>query len=258
MKSWHHTMSGGFISLVIFMGLLLCWELSAYYDFSSIVFFPSPSTIILNTYQGLFEGELAHSTIVTVTRIGIGTFIGGILGLLVGLVMGLSSKIRSIIDPFVSALHPIPKIALLPVAIIFFGIGGATKVVIIAFSAFFPICIDTMYGVRQLNSVYFDVAKNYKKSQLILIRDIVLPGSLPSIITGARIALNSSFLVTISVEIIMGPDGLGSVIWRSWETFNMANFYSALLVIVILGTTSNAILEAINKQKLKWVFYEQV
>jgi len=232
--------------------LLLGWELSVYRAWISALFFPAPSTIARTAVEQLRSGELLEAVSATGMRLAIGLILGGGVGLLGGLLMGWSSRLRLVIDPFVAALHPVPKIAILPLVMIIFGIGESSKIVLIAVSSFFPMLINTMAGVQQIAPIHFEVAQNYGASRYRLLQRVIIPGTLPSILTGARLALNSGLVVTIALELLSAQRGLGALIWLAWETLRTEELYVALLTTAGLGVGFSHGLQRIERWLMPW------
>jgi NitT/TauT family transport system permease protein len=166
--------------------------------------------------------------------------------------MGWSSRLRRITDPVIAIIHPIPKIALLPLAMLLLGIGEASKVFLIALSCFFPMIINTMEGVRQIPSTFYEVAQNYGASRFQVLKRVILPASLPFILAGARLAINVGLLITISLEIVASSAGLGNTIWFAWQTFKMDRLFAALIVISALGLIVNLLLEWAARRLMPW------
>ena len=160
-----------------------------------------------------------------------GLLLGAVPGLLLGLAMGWSRALRRALDPILMAIHPIPKIAILPLLMIFFGIGEASRIAVASVAAFFPMLISTMAGVQQINPIYFEVARNYGASPFKLFTRVILPGSLPLALSGLRLAANVTLLVTIAAEIVMADRGLGSLVWLAWETLRIELLYATLTVV---------------------------
>jgi len=181
-----------------------------------------------------------------------GLLIGGAAGLVLGLVMGRSRAVRAVMDPFVAALHPLPKIAVLPLIMVILGIGDASRVAVIAGGAFFPLLINTMSGVDQINPIHLDVAHNYGAGQLKVFRRVLLPGAAPSIMAGLRLALNTALLLTIAVEMISARDGLGGMIWMAWSTLRVEEIYVALVLTIVLGLLINVVLAGLDRVLLPW------
>jgi ABC-type nitrate/sulfonate/bicarbonate transport system permease component len=119
-------------------------------------------------------------------------------------------------------------------------------------AAFFPMVINTLAGVRSIQPVYFDVARNYGASGLLTLRRVVLPGSLPSIFSGLLLAFNLTLLLTIAVEMISATGGLGWLVWRAWQVMRTEEVYVSLAVIMLLGVGSNGVLRALYWWLAPW------
>jgi ABC-type nitrate/sulfonate/bicarbonate transport system permease component len=238
-------------ALVIGLGLAL-WELFSRTGRLSALFFPAPTIILASLIQMIMNGKMALHLGATVERLVIGFAIGGSAGLLLGLAMGWSSRLRQIIDPLIAAIHPIPKIAIFPLIMIIFGIGESSKIVAISIAAFFPMLLNCMSGVRQLNPVYFEVTQNYRASAWKTFSRVIVPGSLPLILTGARLAINMSMVIAIAVELLAAKEGLGVIIWFSWQTLRIEELYASLVVIALLGFSINLFLQYLSKQLTPW------
>ncbi len=169
-----------------------------------------------------------------------------------GLLMGWSGRVRAIAGPVVAATHPLPKLALLPLALIILGIGESSKVVLIALAAFFPMLINSMAGVRQIDELTWEVAHLYRARGWILFRRVIWPGSLPLVLTGLQLAVNAALLVTVSVELLSARTGLGATIWLAWQTLRTEELYAVLVVIGGLGLASNSLLESATRRLLPW------
>jgi ABC-type nitrate/sulfonate/bicarbonate transport system permease component len=237
--------------LIIGLGLLL-WEWFSRTGRLSALFFPAPSTILYTLWQMIVDGRLAIHLKATAERLIIGFVCGGFAGLVVGLAMGWSQRLRQIIDPLIAAIHPIPKIAIFPLIMIIFGIGEISKIVAISIAAFFPMLINCMTGVRQLNPVYFEVTKNYRANRRITFSRLIVPGSLPLILTGARLAINMAMVIAIAVELLAAKEGLGVIIWFSWQTLRIEDLYATLLVISLLGIGINLLLQFLSRRLTPW------
>src|SRR5690606_6881689 len=129
-------------------------------------------------------------------RLGAGVLIGGTAGLLLGWAMGASRPLRVAGEPLVAALHPLPKLAIFPIMLVLLGIGEASKIALVALTAFFPMVINTMAGVQQIDRAYWDAAANYGATGRALVRRVIIPGSLPLALVGLRLAVNGALVVT--------------------------------------------------------------
>lgn len=238
--SWGDSRGRAYLKwMPLMIGLLFfgAWEFASSAELISPLFFPAP-TVIADAIVRLFEsGELTESLAATITRLLSGFFLGGLVGLSLGMLMGWSAATRQVIDPLIAAVHPIPKISIFPLIMIVFGIGAMSKTMVIAVAAFFPMVINTMAGVRQISPIYFEVARNYGAGPWQTFRHVILPGSSPMILAGMRLALNLSLTLTTSIELLMGQDGLGAMIWLSWQTLRIEELYAAIFCLALIGIT---------------------
>ncbi|HQR47335.1 MAG TPA: ABC transporter permease [Thermoanaerobaculia bacterium] len=234
--------------------VLLCvlWEVWAHGRSSSTILFPPPSVIGATLAKQALSGELLRTVAATLRRLALGVVLGGVPALLLGLVMGFSAKVRAAVDPVVAAAHSIPKIAVLPILMILLGIGEAPKIVVVAAAAFFPLLINTMAGVRQISPIHFEVAHSYGASAPRVFWRVLLPGSLPQILSGARLALNGGLLITIALEIVAARTGLGAAIWLAWQTLRVEELFAALFIASLLGIGFNAALVRLERLLVPW------
>lgn len=238
-------------ALLVLVGLAV-WEAMARAGKISVLFFPAPSSIFRTLFELSLNGKLVEATAATLGRLAIGFILGSIPGLILGLIMGWLPRVRAIADPVIAALHPIPKIAIFPLIMIIFGIGEASKIVAIAISAFFPVLINSMAGVRQISPVYFEVTKNYGASPWKTFTRVILPGSLPLVLTGARLAINVAMVIGIAVELSAAKEGLGVMVWFSWQTLRTEELYASLIIIGLLGFSINQILQHLSHRLAPW------
>jgi len=243
---------GFWLPALIVVCILIVWEWSVRSGRLSALFFPSPSVVALTMVRLLGSGELVFHTRATLLRVICGLALGGVPGLLAGLAMGWWRPLREALDPLVAAVHPLPKIAVLPLIMIIFGIGESSKIVAVAVGTFFPMLINTMAGVRQISPIHFEVAKNYGASRFKVLTRVVIPGSLPLVLVGARLALNIALLFTIAIELVSAREGLGEMIWLAWQTLRTEELYASLAVIGALGISFNLLLQFFAKRLVPW------
>ena len=240
-------------AVAIGAGALLIWELAIRLGVYSGIFFPAPSAIVRSLAGSIASGSLTPHLSATLLRVGSGLLLGGGVGLALGLAMGWWRGLRTAVDPLVAAAHPIPKLTLFPLFIVLLGIGESAKIMVVAAAAFFPLAINTMAGVRQISPIYFDVARNYGASNRQIFRRVLLPGSLPLILTGVRHAANVAFLSTVGVEMVMAQTGLGSLVWLSWQVLRVEQLFATLFVIAFLGVSLNAGLNWVAWRTAPWL-----
>ena len=171
---------------------------------------------------------------------------------MLGVLLGESARMRAFVDPFIATFHPIPKIAMLPFIMMVFGVGEASKIVVVAVAVFFPMLLTTMSGVRQIQEAYFDIASAYGATRWQTFVHVVLPGSLPFTLTGLRIAYNIALVMALAIEIATARLGLGKMIWLAWETMRIENLYATLAVIATLGVSFNLFLTWLTARLVPW------
>ncbi len=235
------------------VALLAVWEVAVRTGIVPSMFFPPPSAIARTFATGLANGLLIEHLVATLLRVFPGLVLGGAPGLLLGLIMGWSRRVRGVADPFVAAVHPVPKLALLPLFMVLFGIGEQSKILVVAAAAFFPMLLNGMAGVRQISPVHFEVARNYGASRLQKLVRVVLPGSLPMVLTGLRLAANIAFLSAIAVEIVAADTGLGAIVWMSWEVLRIEQLYATLFLTGLVGVVLNGGLQWLGRRMVPWL-----
>ncbi|MBI2369364.1 MAG: ABC transporter permease [Deltaproteobacteria bacterium] len=240
------------LSLASPLLLLVLWELLVRVHLLDYRFFPAPSSIA-RTFAGLIlSGEIFLHLKVSLARIVIGFALGAAPALLLGMVMGLSFVIRAVLKPVVAATYPIPKIAVLPLVMLIFGLGEASKYVIVGIGVFFLVLINTMAGVMNIERIYLDVAKNFNASRRDLYLTVALPGALPLIFAGFRLGLGIALILIVAAEFVGAKTGIGFLIWQSWQTFEVETMYVGLVVISILGYLSSLLLDELERWCIPW------
>lgn len=240
------------VSVLSPIALLGVWEMLVALGWLDRRFFPPPSTVIAEFARLARSGELWTHLGASLGRIAVGFTLGGLAGLAVGTAMGLSRFVRAALNPIVGAIMPIPKIALLPLILLLFGLGETSKYVTIAIAVFFYLVINTMAGVLNIDRIYWDVGKNFRASRMRVFRTIAFPGALPMIFAGLRLAWGVSLLVLVAAEFVGARSGIGFLIWRSWQVFEIEPMFVGLTVIGALGWLSFTILDELERHLIPW------
>lgn len=232
--------------------LLAIWELSARLGMIDTRFFPAPITI-LHTLIGLMDsGVLWTHTWASLQRLFWGFLLGGIPALVLGIIMGLSRPVRAVIDPIIAATYPIPKSAILPLILLVFGLGEASKIVMVAIGMFYPICINSVAGVLEINKIYLDVGKNFQASRWQMFRTIALPGALPFIMSGIKLGVGMGLILIAIAEMIGAKSGLGFMIWDAWEILSVDTMYVGLIMIAVIGYLFSLFLTEVERWVIPW------
>ena len=232
--------------------LVVTWEILVRTRVMDPRFFPAPSAIALQAVKLVRSGELGAHTAASLTRLGLGVLVGGVPALLLGIAMGLYRPVRAALEPLVAATYPIPKSAILPLILLVFGLGEASKIVMVAMGMFYPVLINSMAGVRQIERIYLDVGRNFGASRWQVFRTIALPGALPSIMAGIKLGVGMGLILIAISEMIGAQSGLGYMIWNAWQILSVETMYVGLCAIAVLGFVFNLILHEIERWILPW------
>jgi NitT/TauT family transport system permease protein len=258
LESATHRSADRALSWLILGVFFAAWELAVRVHFVSATFLPPPTQIVAALAKGLWQGAMLENLRVTLVRVALGLGVGGGLGLVLGLAMGWSERVRAVIDPLIAALHPVPKLALLPLFMVFFGLNEAPKVIVIGAAALFPMLLNAAAGVRQISPVHFDVARNYGASRRQMLTRVVLPGSVPMVLTGLRLAGNVAFLSAIAVEMVGARTGLGATLWFAWQTLRVDLLFATLTLIALIGVSLNLAFRRLARRGAPWLTEREV
>lgn len=240
------------LSSVSPIAMILLWEVLVQTRLLDVRFFPPPSGIVGTFYEMAVSGELWQSLGISLFRIFAGFLVGAVPALLLGLTMGLFPLVRATIEPVVAALYPIPKLAMLPLIMLIFGIGETSKVVTIAIGVFFLVLINTVAGVVNIDKIYLDVAKNYGASRRDFYLTIALPGAMPLIFTGLKLGMGMGLLLIVAAEMTAAKSGIGYMIWRGYQTFYMERMFVGLTIMAALGYIFSVGLDELERKVLPW------
>jgi ABC-type nitrate/sulfonate/bicarbonate transport system permease component len=185
-------------------------------------------------------------------RIVTGFALAAPIGILLGVLVAKVRWFETLIDPVVEALRPIPTLALLPIIILWFGIGETSKVFFIAYSCFFVIFTTTVLGVRNVDPILVRAAQSLGLSRMRIYRHIILPSALPDVMVGLRLGLAVGFFVIVAAEFIAADTGLGYLINYSRTWFQVDNMMLGAIIIGALGVTANYILVALEHRLFRW------
>jgi NitT/TauT family transport system permease protein len=241
-----------FAASLAFAVLFGVWELAARAGWVSPIFLPAPSAVLDALVELARGGELARHLAISLQRIALGWTLGTALGIAAGFAIGLFSLARSVGIPLVSALFPIPKIALLPLMILWFGIGETSKVVTIALGVFFPTAIATYSGVDSVPRNLIRMAQSFGLPSADIVRKVVLPGALPAILAGFRITAAVALILLVSAEMIGAERGIGQFTLQAGNLSIPEDLLAGIVVIAILGLVVGTVISRLEKRLLRW------
>jgi len=251
MTHWQKTYPN-WVSVTSILCLLAIWELVCLSGVVSSLFLPAPSAIINALLEMIADGEIGVSLAASLYRILAGFFVGSLIGLAVGLVTGTSALMDKIGTPIVNAIYPIPKIALLPLFILWLGIGELSKVTIIALGVFFPVAMNTYSGVKNVDTLLLKVAASFNASWWITMKSVVLPNALPMIFAGLRLAAGTSLLLLVAAEMIAAQVGIGALILHYGDLMITDKLMAGVIVLSLLGLVFNLILQFVERKAIPW------
>ena len=234
------------------IALLLIWQVLLMLGIGDRRFIPAPTDIAVRFWILVENGELFLHVGATLWRVFAGFLAGSVPAVAVGLLMAMFKLVRIFVDPLIAAIFPIPKIALMPLLLLAFGFGDASKIALVAIAVFFPVVINTYTGAANTEKIFWDVAKNYGASQTVLFTRIVFFGALPTIFAGLRIALAVSFIVLVAAEFVASKVGLGYMIWNSWELLQVDIMFVGIVAIGVLGLITSVLFQEVERKVIPW------
>jgi len=278
-KAYERSLAIGFPIL-----LLIAWEMLVRYGILNARWFPPPTRIgaalwdLAISYDEFSETSLlgrpwlipqrfseegwagvtalyAESHVMaTLGRVFAGFLIGAIPGVFLGIAMGMNKTIRLMLDTTMSAVYVLPKIAIFPIVMLIFAnpFGEGPKIAVVAISAFFLVAINTMVGVRDIDPIYIMAGKNYGASRWQMFRHVIIPGALPVIFAGLRLALGTALIVIVAIEFIRAKKGVGFMTFYYWEVMVTDKMYAGLFVVMMLGVILTFGLEWIGRKLMPW------
>ena len=242
----------GLIGPLVFIVLIVLWELGSRYGYISNIALPAPSQAFTAFMDLVHSGMLWKHLGASLTRLVVGWTLGTILGVAVGLAIGLFSLARAGLLPLVSALFPIPKIALLPLFIIWFGIGEGSKIATILFGTFFPTVIATYGGVDNVDRNLIRMGQSFGISWLSIVRKIIVPGALPAILSGFRISASIAIVLLVAAEMIGAEFGIGAYILMAGALFATDQLIAGVAILSVMGLTMSWLIGRAERYFLDW------
>jgi NitT/TauT family transport system permease protein len=256
-------------SVAVPLVVVLAWEALSRAGVINPLILPSPSRVLVRWFDYLkplkpydpaeesrlawvVSGELPHDAASSLYRVVIGFLIGTGLALPLGLAMGASRTAYGLMNPVLQVLRPIPPIAYIPLAILWFGLGNPPAFFLISLGAFFPVLMNTVAGVRSVDAIYIRAARNLGADNAPLFFRVVLPAATPHIMTGIRVGFGVAFIVVIVAEMIAVNNGLGYRILEAREFFWSDKIIAGMISIGLLGLAIDSGLARLSSHLLRW------
>ncbi|WP_047456817.1 ABC transporter permease subunit [Rhizobium rhizogenes] len=244
------------ISLATVLALLVIWAIAAAYSVVSPVFLPSPWTVAKALYAlnvtGFVDSTLVEHAFASLLRIFGGLAVSLVIGIPAGLAIATSRVGKGILDPIVEFLRPLPPLAYLPLVIIWVGIGEASKITVIALAMLPPIILSTAAGVKAAPVDYVNAARSFGAGRLQVLRHVILPGAVPSILTGIRIALGAGWSTLVAAELVAASQGLGFMIQSAAQFLVTDIVISGIIVIALIAFLFEITVRLIERRLVPW------
>jgi len=231
---------------------LLCWEFATRAGYFSAFMLPSPDAVVARLTADVMSGDFLQNAIATLYRTFVGFAIAAIAGVSLGLAMMRNAWARWFFDPLVSIGLPMPKIAFLPVFILWFGLFDASKITIIAVTAVFPIITATIAGLQGVERELIWSAQSFGATDRHIASEIMIPAAMPQIITGLQVALPTALIVDIVAEMMMGGDGLGAAMLEASRQLNSPDVFAGIIEVMAIGWAVVTTMAWVRRRLLVW------
>lgn len=217
-----------------------------------------PSEILQSFWRLTFEDNIIwEAALITARAFALGYLAAAVVGVLIGLIMGRSRLMEYVLDPYVALMYALPSIAMIPVLVMWFGIGDTLRVVLVILASVFPIIYNTMTGVKNVDEDLIDVGRSFAASRRKVAMSIILPGALPLVFAGLRIGLSGALVGIIGAEIIAVITGLGGLVIRFADRFQMADMFVPIIFIAGLAVMVTAGMGRIQRIFNRWELPDQ-
>jgi len=249
-------LGGGSAKPIALAAVILLWQavgfLNGWLHFYNPKLFPDPLDIVVSAWRLAQQGVLWTDIWVSTLRVVEGVVVSAPPGIVLGMLVGRVRRVEDTVEPVIELLRPIPPLALLPMIILWFGIGEASKVFFIAYSCFFVIFTTVVVGVRNIDPVLLRAGESLGLSRWQLYRFVIMQAVMPDIMLGLRLGLSVGFLVIVAAEFIAADTGLGYLINYSRTWFRVGDMMVGAITIGVLGVGSNYLLLALERRLFRW------
>ena len=240
------------IGYLVFVIIIFLVELGTTSGVISSLTLPKPSDVLETMIELYHSGLLLKHLVPSISRLILGSFIGISLGITIGTLIGLFSYIRSGLVPVIAAIFPIPKIALLPLFVIWFGIGEGSKYALIALGSFTPTVVATYGAVDNVDRTLIRMGQSFGLSWTSIVRKIVLPGAMPGILSGLRISLAISIILLVAAEMLGAEFGIGAYILEAGSLYDLERLFTGVAILSALGVTVSVLIGMLEQKVLRW------
>jgi NitT/TauT family transport system permease protein/sulfonate transport system permease protein len=239
---------------VIFIGL---WQIASSQGWLDARFFPPPSKVWTTGVSMVKSGVLWDNLYISLRRVLLGFLLGVVGGVIAGLCMGLSRTIRAALDPILTAFYMVPKLALLPLLLLIFGIGELPLILEIAITVFFFMWLSCMAAFIGVPESYREAGRAFGATRLQQFRHILVPAVLPDFFVALRLSIGVAVLVMVGIEFVQASSGIGWLIWQSWNLFLPAQMYVGIVTVAVAGVVLTMLIRLIGRLVVPWAAASQ-
>ena len=234
------------------LALVTIWEIASRGELLNPLIMPPPGKIVGIFFELIFSGQIPWQILVSIKRAATGYFLAAAVFIPLGILMGLSQRIYRLLEVTVEMLRPVPPPVVIPVAMLFFGLEDGMKIFVIFFSCAWPILLNTVDGVRNVDWVLLNTARTFGLSRTKAIFQVVLPAASPQIMTGLRVSLPITLILVVISEMVGSTDGIGYFILDSQRRFRVAQMYAGMLSLAVLGYLLNQLFNLMHRMLMSW------
>jgi NitT/TauT family transport system permease protein len=213
---------------------------------------PPPSVVFVSLLKGLIDGDISSQVGITLMVYAESLGLAVVLGVTLAILMGTYAVVYDALKTIIEFMRPVPSVAFLPLAILFLGLGSDMRMAVVAYAAFWPILISTFYGVRGIDPLALDVARNFGITGFEALRRVTLPSVLASVMTGLRVSASIALVVTITTELVAGNSGVGFYISQMEQANRLPPMYAGIILTGLLGVILNAIFFQVSDRVVFW------
>lgn len=240
-----------FYYIILTVIILVIWHMCYVFGLLKPYSMPTITAVIVAAWEGIKDFIIINDVLFSFIRVLVGFLVAAVLAISLGIFIGISKRVELITDLTIKLLKPIPPIAWIPLAILWFGIGEGSKIFIIAIGAFFPILINVVDGIKNIDKRYLELSKVYEIPRRRVISKMILPGALPSIMTGIRVGLGNAWVCVVAAEMIAATTGVGYMIMDGRSLSRPDVVIVGMLIIGIVGKIMDDVIVDISKKVIK-------
>jgi NitT/TauT family transport system permease protein len=233
--------------------ILVVWQVLVQTGNINELFLPTPLSVLNAMWKMTVSGRLPWAVLVSLNRLAQGLVYGSLIGIVLGLLAGQIRWIEDVLDPWIAAVYPIPKSALFPLFLLWFGLGDVSKIVTIAVGVLFLVLVNTMTGVKAINPLLVKAAHDLGASRLQIFVKVILPGALPNIFTGLRLGAGMALILVFITEIEATKAGLGFLLWEAFQLMDTRHVFVGVVTFGLLGVATTWLLKGLERVTCPWI-----